>query len=215
MTRFANFARPRVRHRRPVVAAVALASAAGLTGVLPAAAHDDGPHHDGSQQSGSQRSGSHSAGEREPVGRVHGRTIVFQSPLSDLQPATTSPLDGASATLRMTLGSDRSAFALRVSGIQRSAGGTTFGAHLHSGSCVPGDGAAAGPHYNSATPPVVDDDHEVWLAFTATRGGEGRATAVVPFVPAHGARSVVIHEMATNHGTGAAGGRLACMPVVW
>jgi hypothetical protein len=194
MTRFANFARHRARHRRPLVGAVALASAAGLAWVLPASAHDGGS---------------------APVGLVHGRTLVFQSPLSDLQPATTSPLDGASATLRMTLGSDRSAFTLKVSGLQRSAGGTTFGAHLHTGPCVPGDGAAAGPHYNSATPPVVDDDHEVWLDFTATRGGEGRATAVVPFVPVHGARSVVIHEMATNHGTGAAGGRLACMPVVW
>jgi hypothetical protein len=210
MTGFTKFARPRVRHRRPLVAAVALASAAGLTAVLPAAAHDTGGH-----EGGEHSTSSHGSGTHEPVGRVHGRTLVFQSPLSDLQPTTASPLDGASATLRMTLGGNRSAFVLRVSGLQRSAGGTTFGAHLHSGPCVPGDGAAAGPHYNSATPPVVDDEHEVWLDFTATRGGEGRATAVVPFVPVHGARSVVVHEMATNHGTGAAGGRLACMPVVW
>jgi Cu/Zn superoxide dismutase len=115
----------------------------------------------------------------------------------------------------MTLGDDESAFVLRVRGIDRDAAGTTYGAHLHSGACVPGDGAAAGPHYNSATPPVIDADHEVWLDFTATAGGTGRATAVVPFVPVHGARSVVIHEAATDHGTGGAGARLACMPVVW
>jgi Cu/Zn superoxide dismutase len=205
MTRFANFARPRTRHRRPLTAAVALASAAGLTAVLPAAAHDNGGH----------EAGSHSAGRHEPLGSVHGRTLVFQSPLSDLQPSTTQPLEGASATLRLTLGQNRSAFVLKLRGIDREAAGTTYGAHLHSGTCVPGDGAAAGPHYNSATPPVIDDDHEVWLDFTVTRGGTGRATAVVPFVPVHGARSVVIHEKATDHGTGAAGGRLACMPVVW
>jgi Cu/Zn superoxide dismutase len=146
---------------------------------------------------------------------VRGQALVFQSPLSDLQPTTTQALEGATATLRMTLGRDRSAFVLTVRGIDRKAAGATYGAHLHSGGCVPGDGAAAGPHYNSANPPVVDDDHEVWLDFTVTRGGTGHATAVVPFVPVHGARSVVIHELATNHETGAAGGRLACIPVVW
>lgn len=210
MTRFANFARSAARHRRPLTAAVALASAAGLTAVLPAAAHDTS-----GQEASTHSTSSHGTSRHEPFGRVHGTTLKFQSPLSDLQPTTTSPLEGASATLRMTLGSDRSAFVLTVSGLQRSAAGTTYGAHLHSGACVPGDGAAAGPHYNSATPPVIDDDHEVWLDFTATRGGTGRATAVVPFVPVHGARSVVIHEKATDHGTGAAGARLACMPVVW
>ena len=191
--------------RRVAVTAVAIASAAGLSAVLPASAHD----------SDGDVSGAHTSAGHEPTGRVHGRTLVFQSPLSDLQPATTQALEGASATVRMTLGTDQSAFVLRVRGIDRSAAGTTYGAHLHSGPCVPGDGAAAGPHYNSATPPVVDDDHEVWLDFTVTHGGTGRATAVVPFVPVHGARSVVIHEMATNHQTGGAGARLACLPVVW
>lgn len=195
MTRFASSVGRHVAVRRAGVAAVAIASAAGLSAVLPASAHDSGGH--------------------EPTGRVHGRTLVFQSPLSDLQPTTTQALEGASATVRMTLGTDRSAFVLRVRGIDRSAAGTTYGAHLHTGPCVPGDGAAAGPHYNSATPPVVDDDHEVWLDFSVTAGGTGRATAVVPFVPVHGARSVVIHEMATNHETGGAGARLACLPVVW
>jgi Cu-Zn family superoxide dismutase len=137
--------------------------------------------------------------------------LVFQSPLSDLQPTTTQPLEGAAGTVRMTLGTTSSSFVLSVAGIARSARGTTYGAHLHSGPCVPGDGAAAGPHYNSAAPPVVDEDHEVWLS----RRGTGRAVAHVPFVPVHGARSVVVHEMATDHGTGGAGARLACLPVVW
>lgn len=147
--------------------------------------------------------------------RVKGRSLTFQSPLSDLQPTTAQPLEGARGTLRMTAGARRSALVLKVSGIARSAAGTTFGAHLHSGPCVPGDGAAAGPHYNSAVPAVVDADHEVWLDFTVTSAGTGRAATVVPFVPVHGARSVVVHEMATDHDTGAAGARLACFPVVW
>ena len=155
-------------------------------------------------------------GERDDdAERVKGRALTFQSPLSDLQPTTAQPLEGARATMRMTLGAKRSAFALTVTGIARSAAGTTFGAHLHSGPCVPGDGVAAGPHYNSVAPPVLDADHEVWLDFRVTSGGRGRAATVVPFVPVHGARSVVVHELPTDHDTGAAGARLACFPVVW
>jgi Cu/Zn superoxide dismutase len=179
-----------------MVAAPVLASAAGLAFLLPASAHASG----------------HASDDGDGV---RGTTLVFQSPLSDLQTATTEPLEGATGTLRMTLGTSRSAFVLKLNGIDRSAAGTTYGAHLHSGPCVPGDGLAAGPHYNSATPPIIDEDHEVWLDFTVTRDGSGRATAVVPFVPVHGSRSVVVHEMATDPHTGAAGARLACFPVVW
>jgi Cu/Zn superoxide dismutase len=196
MSRFATSAT-----RRVAISAVALTAAAGLAAALPASAHD---------------AGSSSAGSGDDrAGRVHGETLLFQSPLSDLQPTTAQPLDDARGTLRMTLGEKRSGFVLSITGIERSAAGTTYGAHLHSGPCVPGDGAAAGPHYNSANPPVVDDDHEVWLDFTVTDSGKGRATAVVPFVPVHGARSVVVHEEGTDPVTGAAGARLACMPVVW
>jgi Cu-Zn family superoxide dismutase len=198
---------------RTIGAAVALTAAAGLSLVLPASAHDTS----GAGETVDASGGHAPTGARgqTSAGAVHGETLVFQGPLSDLQPTTTQALEGARATVRMTLGDGESALTLVVRGIDRAAGGTTYGAHLHSGSCVPGDGAAAGAHYNSATPPVVDADHEVWLDFTVTPGGTGRARAVVPFVPVHGARSVVIHELATNHDTGAAGARLACLPVVW
>ena len=187
--------------RRPAAALAGVVAVVGSALVLPASAHENG-HDTGS---------GHASG----AGHVSGPALVFRSPLSDLQFATTQPLEGAHATLRLTVGRTKSAYVLTVVGIARSAAGTTYGAHLHSGSCVPGDGAAAGPHYNSASPPVVDASHEVWLDFTVNRSGGGRATAIVPFVPVHGARAVVIHEMATNHDTGAAGARLACMPVVW
>ncbi|MGH9278392.1 MAG: hypothetical protein ACRD12_09860, partial [Acidimicrobiales bacterium] len=89
--------------------------------------------------------------------------------------------------------------------------GTTFGAHVHVGPCVPGNGAAAGPHYNSGGP--ADPEHEVWLDFTVEAGGVGWAEAWVPFViPAGAARSIVVHALPTD-ATGAAGGRIACLPV--
>lgn len=143
------------------------------------------------------------------------RQLLFASPLSDLQPAAPAPVDGARAQLRLTFRGGSTVAVLTVRDLARSARGTTYGAHLHSGPCVPGDGAAAGPHYNAATPPVPDARHEIWLDFTVDRHGVGRARTVVPFVPAHGTRSIVVHEMATDHHTGAAGARLACMPVVW
>jgi len=144
-----------------------------------------------------------------------GSALVFQSPLSDLQTATTEPFEGAAATLRLTMEGGNSTFVLKVAGIDRSAAGTHYGAHLHSGPCTPGDGAAAGPHYNSASPPVIDEEHEVWLDFEVTGRGSARAVAEVPFEPVHGARSVVIHAEETDPASGLAGARLACMPVVW
>lgn len=110
---------------------------------------------------------------------------------------------------------------LRASGIGAAAEGGTFGAHLHVGPCVAGNGAAAGAHYNTdlvagTLPPLheISEDTEVWLDLTV-EDGAATSTASVPFVPLPGARSVVIHALATDHHTGLAGGRLACLPVVW
>jgi Cu/Zn superoxide dismutase len=116
----------------------------------------------------------------------------------------------------MTPNGQGTAFHLRVKGIDPSVVGHDYGAHLHSGPCVEGDGTAAGPHYNvsTATPPVVGDQTEVWLDFTVTEDGTGAGDATVPFVPAAGARAVVIHAEATAP-NGTAGPRLVCLPVVW
>ena len=65
-----------------------------------------------------------------------------------------------------------------------------------------------------AEKPEISEDTEVWLDFTVDDGA-GTATASVPFVPQPGARSVVIHAIPTDHHTGLAGARLACLPVVW
>ena len=108
---------------------------------------------------------------------------------------------------------------LRVKGIDASADGETFGAHLHSGPCVAGNGGAAlattTPTSSPATPtPEISEDTEMWLDITV-EDGAATATASVPFVPVPGTRSVVVHAMETDHHTGGAGARLACLPVVW
>jgi Cu/Zn superoxide dismutase len=108
---------------------------------------------------------------------------------------------------------------LQVRGIDRSVAGRSFGAHLHVGLCVAGDGAAAGPHYNTDTiagkvPPRVNRSTEIWLDFTVSPTGAGNALTAVPFTPQSGNRSIVIHEKPTDH-HGAAGSRLACLPLSW
>jgi Cu/Zn superoxide dismutase len=116
----------------------------------------------------------------------------------------------------MTPNAHGTLFHLRVKGIDPAAAGHVYGAHLHVGPCVAGDGAAAGPHYNASTttPPVVSDQTEVWLDFTATADGTGAADTTVPFLPTPGTRSVVIHAESTAP-NGTAGPRLVCLPVVW
>jgi hypothetical protein len=144
---------------------------------------------------------------------------VFRGPLTDLQPSTADPLDGARARLVLAQHHGSSTFVLVVSDVGAAGIGHTYGAHLHTGACVAGNGAAAGPHYNQSTvdgvvPPVVDDRTEVWLDVTIGAGGGAVAVARVPFVPLPGNRAVVLHAAATDdHGT--AGARLACLPVSW
>jgi len=145
--------------------------------------------------------------------------VVAQGPLTDLQPATSEPLDGARAVLVMRSGDGATTVFLQVTGIDRTAAGRDFGAHLHVGPCVAGNGAAAGPHYNTdvlagRVPPRVDATTEVWLDFTVGISGTATAIAEVPFVPVPGERSVVIHRDPTD-AQGVAGPRLACLPVSW
>ena len=93
-----------------------------------------------------------------------------------------SPLDGAHAKVVFVQHEGRSTFVLLVSGVGAAGVGNTYGAHLHTGACVAGNGAAAGPHYNQSTvegvvPPVVSDQTEVWLDVTVGADGSGVAVA--------------------------------------
>ena len=139
--------------------------------------------------------------------------------LSDLAPSASGPFDGASARVQMVESAQGSHAVLTVKGIGPAAEGRTFGAHLHDGPCIAGNGPAAGPHYNAHTHgqaplPGVSDRTEIWLDFTV-EDGAGTGTASVPFVPEPDNRSVVIHELPTNPQNGMAGARLACLTVAW
>lgn len=151
-----------------------------------------------------------------PAGAMSDYSSVFASgPLSDLSGADNAT-DGADARLyAFARGDGTTTFILVVVGLDPAAEGETFGTHVHSGPCVPGNGAAAGPHYNTEGPGGTPDaEHEVWLDFTVRPGVIAVSRADVPFViPDGDAQSIVIHALPTEEGTGAAGARLACLPV--
>ena len=131
----------------------------------------------------------------------------------------TSALDGAAASATMvSLGS--TLVYLKVHDVNTGAAGQRFGAHLHEGPCVTGNGVAALGHYNvenlaGLSPYEISPDTEVWLDFEVNAEGQGRSTTTVPFVPTAGTRSIVIHAsptMDSGAGVGTAGARIACLP---
>ena len=99
------------------------------------------------------------------------------------------------------------------------------------GSTLKAAGSQAGPHYNHdvaandkvlpsalnpdpSNPAEISRDTEVWFDIVASDHGTATFGAEVPFVPIDdGIMSIVIHADHTNHKTGAAGARQACMPL--
>lgn len=149
-----------------------------------------------------------------PAGAAVNPFVTASASLSDLAPSTDDATDGASARVFSVARGSSTFVVLLVSGLDPEAAGTTYGAHVHVGPCVAGDGAAALGHYNSDGGPATEEN-EVWLDFTVLPGGYGYALTSVPFQIEEGdAQSVVIHAQPTAPG-GAAGARLACLPVAF
>jgi hypothetical protein len=129
-------------------------------------------------------------------------------------PTTPDVFKGARATAMMMGLDDESTFRLSIKGIEKSAAGNEYPAHLHAGPCVANDPAAAGGHYNvsSEVPPLVNGTTEVHLDFTVNDRGSARITVSVPFIPTAGTRSIVIHSNETP-APGSSPTRLACLPL--
>jgi hypothetical protein len=136
----------------------------------------------------------------------------YRGELTDLSLDTDDVFDGASATAAMIGMEGSTFFRVGITGIDKSAAGNEYPAHLHQGPCEAGNGAAAGPHYNTNSiaglPPVVSAETEVMLDFEVDSVGNARVTSNVPFVPLPDVRSIVIHGQLS---VGAP--RLACLPL--
>lgn len=120
-------------------------------------------------------------------------------------------LSGASAKVSAAdLGSDTTQFVLQVEGVDAPAG-TTFGAHVHTRPCGPSP-ADAGGHYMDGAAGGSLRHREVWLDFSIDAHGRGQSVATRDWaVTNRPDRSVVLHVAGTDHATGAAGARLACI----
>ncbi len=140
--------------------------------------------------------------------------VTANQRLADLS-AADNPTDGARGLLvAVSPGDGSTRFVLVLTGLDPTAAGTTFGAHVHRGPCVAGNAAAAGPHYNTGDGGVPSPENEVWLDFIVRRGGVATSRTVAPFeIGPDRAQSVVIHALPTQPGTGVAGARMACLPV--
>lgn len=140
--------------------------------------------------------------------------VTASGELSDLATATDNATDGASARVyAVAYGASSTYVVLVVSGLDPEAAGKTYGAHVHVGPCVEGNGAAALGHYNTGGPPSPTT--EVWLDFEVLPGGYAWAATRVPFQIQEGtAQSVVVHADPTAP-SGAAGARIACLPVAF
>jgi Cu/Zn superoxide dismutase len=144
----------------------------------------------------------------------------FSGDLRDFRTTEAGPFDHATARLQLVDRTSGTTAVLHVRGIDPSVAGRTFGAHLHDGPCATDNPSGALGHYNADThaghlPAVVSDRTEVWLDFTVDAAGAGDSSTAVRFPVQPGARSIVIHADPTNPATGAAGARLACLPVEW
>ena len=149
-----------------------------------------------------------------PAAHAAPSVVTSAGPLADLLPAA-SGTDGAFGRLyAVARGDGTTYFVFVVTGLDPAYTGKIYGAHVHVGPCVAGNGPAALGHYNTGRGDVPSPGNEVWLDFTVLPNGVGVSQTIVPFEIAPGtAQSVVVHERATQPGTGLAGGRVACLPV--
>jgi Cu/Zn superoxide dismutase len=139
----------------------------------------------------------------------------FRGGLTDYTTTTPNIFEGARATAMMMGLNGESTFTLNIRGIDESAVGNEYPAHLHVGPCDANDPSAAGGHYNTDViagigSPEVSEKTEVHLDFTVRETGTARVVVRVPFVPTvapeGGSRSIVIHSSETST-------RLACLPL--
>jgi superoxide dismutase, Cu-Zn family len=146
-----------------------------------------------------------------------GPWTVFPDPYAPMSPGMPNPITssiGGTAT-GFDMGG-KLKITLAMTGLPPN---REFGAHLHKKACTD---EKAGGHYqnnmwpdgSSPTDPMyANNDNEVWLDFTTDATGKGGNTRMVEWLPRPGqAKAIIIHHMKTGTG-GAAGARLACMPL--
>ena len=120
---------------------------------------------------------------------------------------------GATATVEAFYpGDGTTAVTLELRGLQPF---RTYGAHAHVGACTEAPSGAGGHwHFpDGGAGPI--EEREIWLDVTTDEQGYAKSVALRgQDIPADDRpMSVVVHALPTDHSSGAAGGRLACVSV--
>jgi Cu-Zn family superoxide dismutase len=120
---------------------------------------------------------------------------------------------GATATVEAFYPGDGTvAVTLELRGLQPF---RTYGAHAHVGACTEAPAGAGGHwHFSDAGADPLEE-REIWLDVTTDEQGFAKSVALRSHEIPAGDRpmSVVVHALPTDHVTGAAGARLACVTV--
>jgi hypothetical protein len=152
-------------------------------------------------------------------------TYRYSGALRDVL-ATDGPFDSTHAKVTIVQDTDSTRFSIKITGIDISASGVLVGAHLHTGPCVEGNGAAALGHYNRQMVPagtltnyadtVKSPSTEVWFDLVPSEeDGAAAFETTAPFVPLDldGVMSIVVHIEPTQPVTGYASSRQGCFPL--
>jgi len=121
----------------------------------------------------------------------------FRDGLTDLSTEDVGPFDSATAKTTITERTKKTTFRIHVRGIDPSAAGQAFAAHLHVGPC-----GNPGGHYKNDPSGAADRENEVWFDLVPDEDGGARDASSVSFVPVDGdplyvpgQMSIVIHEL--------------------
>jgi hypothetical protein len=108
--------------------------------------------------------------------------VTAGGPLSDLLPDAHATDGGEAQLFAVAPGDGNTYFVFILTGLDPASADTTYGAHVHVGPCVDGNGPLALGHYNTGTGGDPSPENEVWLDFTVRPDGVGVAYATAPFV---------------------------------
>ena len=103
-----------------------------------------------------------------PAGAGSIRAVTSSARHTDLS-AEANATDGTRGLAIGVVGRGHTRVMFLVWGFDAARAGDVHGAHVHTGPCVAGNGAAAGPHWNAGG--GVSHHTEVWLDFTITPWG--------------------------------------------
>lgn len=148
-------------------------------------------------------------GGTQGAGAAMEAKLWFRDALTDLATSDAGPFDSARAKTTITERTKKTTFRVHVKGVDPSAAGQAFAAHLHVGPC-----GNPGGHYRKEPNGPADRENEVWFDLMPDAEGVARDESSVSFVPVDddGEMSIVIHQF-PNDPPVSSNPKQACFPL--